>query len=42
MPGVSPAADVPYLVMEFIEGGMLFDLVTKTGIPNDICLYMFR
>ena len=42
VPGVSLAAEVPYLVMEFIEGGMLFDLITKTGIPEDICRYMFR
>jgi serine/threonine protein kinase len=42
VPGISLVAEVPYLVMEFIEGGMLYDLSTKTGIPEDICLYMFR
>jgi len=28
--------------MEFVEGGMLFDYLDKDGIPEDICLFLFR
>ena len=34
--------EVPYLIMEFINGSMLYDYLDKEGMPEDICLYLFR